>query len=64
MVQQRDKEPHFRQGDRVRILDGAFQGFTGGIDQVDTDRRRLHVLVVFYGRPTTVSVDVLWVKKL
>ncbi len=64
MIQWRDGEPHFRQGDRVQILDGAFQGFTGAIGQVDTDRRRLRVLVEFYGRPIPVSVDVLQAKKL
>jgi len=64
MAQQRHREPRFRQGNRVQILDGAFQGFTGAIDQVDTDRRRLRILVVFYGRPTPVLVDVLRVKKL
>ncbi|MEK6656773.1 MAG: transcription termination/antitermination protein NusG, partial [Nitrospirota bacterium] len=44
----------FQKGDNVRIADGPFLGFTGVIDDIDIDHRKLRVMVSIFGRSTPV----------
>mgnify|MGYP003444920334 CR=1 FL=1 len=48
-------EPDYRPGDRVRVAEGAFQGFTG-ILQARTSRERVVVLLEIMGRPVRAQV--------
>jgi len=54
----------FEKGDRVEVLTGPFAGFIGDVVEVDLERRRLLVRVILFGRTTTISVDLLNVKRL
>ena len=47
----------FQKGDNVRIADGPFLGFTGVIDDIDIDHRKLRVMVSIFGRSTPVELD-------
>lgn len=51
-------------GDLVQIKDGALKGFEGKITDVDTDKGRVKVLVIMFGRETPVTLDFLQVVKL
>lgn len=44
-------------GDRVKIKEGPFAGQIGIIDDVDTTRQELKVLVEFFGRQTTFELS-------
>ena len=48
---------YFVTGDHVRIKDGPFVDFSGVVDSVNTERRRLTVLVMVLGRSTPVELD-------
>ncbi|MEK6680089.1 MAG: transcription termination/antitermination protein NusG [Nitrospirota bacterium] len=54
----------FQKGDNVRIADGPFLGFTGAIDDIDIDHRKLRVMVSIFGRSTPVELDFLQVEKV
>lgn len=54
----------FQKGDNVRIADGPFLGFTGVIDDIDIDHRKLRVMVSIFGRSTPVELDFLQVEKV
>jgi len=54
----------FQKGDGVRIADGPFLGFTGVIDDIDIDHRKLRVMVSIFGRSTPVELDFLQVEKV
>lgn len=54
----------FQKGDSVRIADGPFLGFTGVIDEIDLDHRKLRVMVSIFGRSTPVELDFLQVEKV
>ena len=54
----------FQKGDAVRIADGPFLGFTGAIDDIDIDHRKLRVMVSIFGRSTPVELDFLQVEKV
>ena len=54
----------FREGQKVRIVDGPFEDFMGTVDAIDTDRARVRVLVNMFGRETPVEVDFLQVERV
>src|SRR5665648_134547 len=40
----------FREGERVRIVDGPFNDFRGTVAEIDMDRTKVRVMVNFFGR--------------
>lgn len=53
----------FREGQRVRIVDGPFSDFHGVVDEIDMERGIVRLLVSFFGRETPVELDLLQVEK-
>lgn len=51
-------------GELVNITDGPFKDLEGKVDQVDTERGKVRVLVSMFGRETPVELDFLQVKKV
>jgi transcriptional antiterminator NusG len=54
----------FQTGEKVRIVDGPFDGFIGVVDSIDMERATVHVMVSFFGRETPVELDFLQVEKI
>lgn len=54
----------FEKGDQVRINEGPFASFNGIVDDVNSDRNTLKVMVTIFGRATPVELDFLQVEKL
>jgi transcription termination/antitermination protein NusG len=54
----------FRIGDTVCIRKGAFANFTGVVQEVDTERCSLKVVVDVFGRNASVVVLMIEVKKV
>lgn len=53
----------FAVGDRVKIIDGPFESFTGVVDEVNLEKNILRISVGIFGRSTPVEVDFLKVVK-
>src|ERR1051325_4162222 len=53
----------FEKNDSVRIIDGPFANFSGKVDEVNTDRGTLRVMVTIFGRATPVELEFLQVEK-
>lgn len=51
-------------GDYVDIVGGALAGFQGLVQEVDSDRQKVRVLVTIFNRETTVELDFTQVKKV
>jgi transcriptional antiterminator NusG len=49
----------FQIGDTVRIIDGPFADFRGEIDEINSEKGKIRVLVSFFGRETPVELDFL-----
>jgi transcriptional antiterminator NusG len=50
--------------DAVIIVDGPFKDLEGKVNEVDTDRGKIKVLVSMFGRETPVELDFLQVKRI
>lgn len=55
---------NFELGEIVKITDGPFSGFTGTIDEINTERGKIRVSVEIFGRPTPVEIEFSQVEKL
>ena len=62
--QQKATEDEFLIGQKVTITEGSFGNFSGTIDEINQDRRKLKVLVSIFGRPTPVEVEFDKVKQV
>jgi len=47
----------FRIGDHVRVVDGPFSAFNGVVDEVNSERGKVKVMVSIFGRATPVELD-------
>ncbi|MEO8540766.1 MAG: transcription termination/antitermination protein NusG [bacterium] len=54
----------FVPGQSVRIVDGPFEDFVGTVDEINTEKGRVKVVVNMFGRETPVELDFLQVEKL
>ena len=54
----------FAPGEQVKITEGPFESFTGTIDEVNTEKNKLKVMVGIFGRNTAVEVDIVQVEKI
>lgn len=53
----------FEEGDEIRVIDGAFNGFNGIVDQVKQEKQKVIVLVSIFGRATPVELEFTQVEK-
>ena len=49
--------------DTVKVTDGPFSGFTGVIEEVNTEKHKLKVMVKIFGRKTPVELSFMQVTK-
>ena len=45
----------FTVGENVKVIDGPFNGFTGAIEKVNEEKRKLEVMVKIFGRKTPLE---------
>lgn len=57
------RDVEFEVGEHVTITEGAFDGLTGLVDEVDTEKGKLKVLIEMFGRETTAELDYDQVEK-
>ena len=50
--------------DQVQIMNGAFENFTGTVQEINKEKSKVKVLVSMFGRETPVEVEFSQVKKI
>jgi len=59
-----EPEAPFDKGETVKVTKGPFAGFTGTVDEILAERRRVKVIVTIFGRPTPIDLDFLDVQPI
>ncbi len=54
----------FEIGDEIRVIDGPFKNFNGTVDEVNSEKGKIRVLVSIFGRSTPVELEFVQVAKL
>ena len=58
-----DMSVPFATDDQVKVTDGPFNGFTGVIEEVNAEKRKLKVMVKIFGRKTPLELSFTQVEK-
>ena len=56
-VEKHDVVVNFEVGNTVKVIDGPLSGFLGTVDEIDTVKMRVRVIVSMFGRETPVDLD-------
>ena len=54
----------FSKGDRVKVIDGPFAGFSGLIDELNEEKSKLRLMISIFGRSTPVELEFHQVEKI
>ena len=54
----------FEKGEAIRIISGPFRGYTGSVEEINTQRSKIKALVNIFGRDTPVEIDFEQAEKL
>ncbi len=54
----------FEEGDEVMVIDGSFKNFDGIVEEVNSEKRIIKILVSIFGRPTPTELGFAQVSKL
>ena len=56
-VEKREVVLNYAVGDMVRIVDGPLENFTGKVEEIDTEKSKVRVIVSMFGRETPVELE-------
>ena len=59
-----DVEIPFIVGENVKVIDGPFNGFTGTIEKILEDKKKVEVSVLIFGRKTPMELSFMQVEKI
>jgi len=51
-------------GENIKVIDGPFNGFSGTIEHVNEEKRKLQVMVKIFGRKTPLELSYMQVEKI
>jgi len=54
----------FKEGDLVKIREGAFENFEGTVDSIDSERGVVSVIVTIFGRSAPLDIEYWQIEKL
>lgn len=59
-----DMEIPYIVGESVKVIDGPFNGFTGTVEKIIDDKKKIEVSVLIFGRKTPMELNFMQVEKI
>ncbi|MDR1758153.1 MAG: transcription termination/antitermination protein NusG [Bacteroidales bacterium] len=56
--------PPFMVGEEIKVIDGPFNSFNGIIEEINTEKKKLKIMVKIFGRKTPLELSFMQVEKL
>lgn len=53
----------FYEGENIKVINGPFSGFSGRIEEVSNEKKKLKVMVLIFGRKTPIELSFTQVEK-
>lgn len=54
----------FKKGDQIKVKGGSFEGFEGTVDEIDSEKGSVKVIVTIFGRATPLDIEYWQVEKV
>jgi transcription termination/antitermination protein NusG len=54
----------FKKGDQIKIKGGAFEGFEGTVEDIDSEKGTVRVIVTIFGRATPLDIEYWQLEKV
>lgn len=54
----------FKKGDRIKVTEGPFENFEGVVDEINSQKGTVKVIVTIFGRPTPIEIEYWQVEQL
>lgn len=54
----------FKKGDLIKVKEGAFEGFEGTVEEMDTEKGTVRVIVTIFGRATPLDIEYWQLEKV
>jgi transcriptional antiterminator NusG len=48
---------NFKKGDKVKVREGPFENFEGAVDEINTEKGMVRVIVTIFGRATPIEIE-------
>jgi transcriptional antiterminator NusG len=58
------KNVMFEVGETLNVIDGPFESFSGVVEDFDSEKQKVKISVLIFGRATSVELDINQVEKL
>jgi transcriptional antiterminator NusG len=62
-VQEEEMNVPYVVGETIKVIDGPFNGFTGVIEDINEEKKKLQVMVKIFGRKTPLELNYMQVEK-
>lgn len=54
----------FKVGDKIKVTEGPFENFEGVVDEINSQKGTVRVIVTIFGRPTPIEIEYWQVEQL
>jgi transcriptional antiterminator NusG len=59
-----NKNVYFEVGETLNITEGPFESFSGVVEEFDSEKQKIKISVLIFGRATSVELNVNQVEKI
>lgn len=63
-VEEFETSVDYEVGDNVRVIEGPLENFIGVVEEINMEKKKVHVSVSMFGRETPVELDLIQIQKI